>query len=867
MSRASKRVYEAKTAYPDRTKNEEKSFTEVNVPIKKLDTALLLLSSQEECVLLTVFSHITDFARREDANVLDLRAHRLLEILLEKELFINSENTMIRRFALFLLTALLEKTDMATYEPQQADQILDLACKFYLKETDDFCIEYLTYILNVCLKDPQMAHGILEATEFLEKFKIVFINSENPDTVLNSIEALHRMLLVQSADQMLEFTTQPDFPIDRIICEVTNEFQEIRKAALKTLKTLLADTGDNSVFEPLHRCFFVLQQLVKAFCENPQGPEAPDIIEVLATALRSEKMTKLFFEQNLFDLVVEQLRNHMDVMPLEMRCSIISIFAETAQYEQFLPRMHKAELTDMFLKCLMQNKPAPAAFVIQGLHRMSQFPDALRQIVAAYEEGAIRKLVSILMSPELPVKVREQAAEFIARLLEASFRETAAELQEQDIAVVLTAIITQGQPTLSIDLILSLLTIIESLAQNEEYRAILGDYSFLTEQLAQLLMRSYAHSILVNNIFRCLCTLIDEPLVRETLLANYIVSSIKRALKSLSNLVKTSVTNFILQTTRFNEFIDAYIDRGILEVLLEFQKHAFCVSTWGPAIESILSKCPTMKFAIRNSLTFTDITAGKDFYVSRRKFEDFRNFQDILRNDCSPLDSVLVVNFDRPRPDENDVIPVPVRCLTLITDTPGDQSWVYCKRPGDPFLPQYLEALNQTLAIHGLVENPERIRRSIDFDNVAKRAKLVAQAVYAVMNDNLKILDLNSTEECCRNTVKCHLQDLTHVLHTNFVPLGMVRSGCQFERAILFKGLADQIGLPCTLERSVDGRMLFNEVPLPLEQDKDVHCDKKTLKFMPWRMLRPTHVVDLMYNVGELYPMQSRQALQYLRLY
>lgn len=78
--------------------------------------------------------------------------------------------------------------------------------------------------------------------------------------------------------------------------------------------------------------------------------------------------------------------------------------------------------------------------------------------------------------------------------------------------------------------------------------------------------RSYAHSILVNNIFRCLCTLIDEEPVREILLDNFIVSSIKRALKSLSNLVKTAVTNFILQTTRFNEFIDAYIDRGILEV-------------------------------------------------------------------------------------------------------------------------------------------------------------------------------------------------------------------------------------------------------------------------------------------------------------
>lgn len=488
MSRISKRVYEAKSTYPDRTKSEEKSFTEVSVPIKKLDTALLLLSSKEECVLLTIFSHITDFARRQDVNVLELKAHRLLELLLEKDLFIASENTMIRRFALYLLTALLDNTDMSTYEPEQADQILELACRFYMKEVDDFCIEYLTYILNVCLKDPQMAHGIVEATEFLEKFKLVFISSENPDTVFNSIEALHRMLLVQSADQMLDFTTQPDFPVDRIICEVTNEFQEIRKAALKTLKTLLADTGDDSVFEALHRCYFVLEQLVKVFCESPQGPEAADVIEVLATALRSEKMTKLFFEQNLFDQVVEQVRNHMDLMPLEMRCTIISIFAETAQYEQFLPRMHKAEIADMFLTCLMQNKPAPAAYVIQGLHRMSHHPEALRRIVAAYQEGAIRKLVAILMSPDVAIKAREQAGEFLSRLLVAAFRETAAQLQEQDIAVVLTAVIAQGQPTLSIDLILLLLTIIESLAQKEEYRTILGEYSSLTEQLAQLLM-------------------------------------------------------------------------------------------------------------------------------------------------------------------------------------------------------------------------------------------------------------------------------------------------------------------------------------------------------------------------------------------
>lgn len=171
------------------------------------------------------------------------------------------------------------------------------------------------------------------------------------------------------------------------------------------------------------------------------------------------------------------------------------------------------------------------------------------------------------------------------------------------------------------------------------------------------------------------------------------------------------------------------------------------------------------------------------------------------------------------------------------------------------------------MQLNGLVENPDRIRRSIDFDNVAKRSKIIAEAINGVMNEDIKILDLNTTEECSRQTVRCHMEELRKIYHTNFIPLGMVTSGCQFERALLFKCLADQIGLPSTLQRSIDGRMLYNEVPLPLELEEDIHCDEKTLKFMPWRMLRPTHIVDLMYNIGELYPMQSRQALQYLRLY
>ncbi|EDW59970.1 armadillo repeat-containing protein 3 [Drosophila virilis] len=866
MASGTKRVYEARSKYPDRTKNIENSFAPLTVVIKSLETGILLLSSKEEPVLQVVLSHLAEFARKQDENIVELKKQQLLEVLIEKGIYMYAENVIIRRFALFHITLVLDNTELGEYETEKIAQLLDVCFRFYLKESDEFCIEYLTYIVNLCLRDPKVAQNVLENIEFLEKFKNIFINSDNPDTVLNSIEALHKILQVQSAEEMLEFTTLPGFPVDRIICELTNEFLEIRLAAIKVLKTLLADTSDESVFEPVHRCFFVLQQLVKAFCANPRAPDALGIIEVMATALRSEKMTKLFFEQNLFDQMVEHLKEDMDFLPAEVVCTIISIFAEAAKYERYLPRIHNANITQMLLKCLLNSKPEPAPFVIMGLNRMIAHPEALRTIVAEYENGALSRLVSLVRSPDVSIKTREQAAEFIGSLLISSFRSTSEKLMEINISEALAITLRQGLPELSIDLILSLLAIIESLAANDEYRTTMGEYTPLAEQIAQLLMRSYAHSILVHNIFRCLCTIIDEAPVREVLLSNYIVSSIKRALKSLSNLVKTAVTNFILQTTRFNCFVDAYIDRGILEVLMLFQKHAFCVSTWGPAIESILSKCPTMKFCIRNCLSFTDITAGKDFYVSKRKFEDFRCFQNILRHDCSPLEPVLVVNFDRPSVDADDVICVPSHCLHDV-DIAGDQKWAYCKRPADTKLPEFLEALNETLALHGLVENPDRIRRSIDFENVAKRSKIIAEAVNSVMSEDIKILDLNTTEECSRHAVRCHLESLRHIFHTNFIPLGEVRSGCQFERAILFKCFADQIGLPCTLQRSVDGRMLYNEVPLPLEMEKDIHCDKKTLKFMPWRMLRPTHIVDLMYNIGELYPMQCRQALQYLRLY
>lgn len=276
-----------------------------------------------------------------------------------------------------------------------------------------------------------------------------------------------------------------------------------------------------------------------------------------------------------------------------------------------------------------------------------------------------------------------------------------------------------------------------------------------------------------------------------------------------------------------------------------------------------------MKFCIRNSLEFVDVTIGQDFMVSKRKFTDFRTFQCILKEEVSPLQPVIVMNFNRPENPEDLVVKVPKGCSNSSGPSSrlSENEWCYCRSPGDAFLPKYLQEVNNIFAAQKLNTNPLKIQQSIDFENLARRAQVIARVVEQMLGRDLKLSDLNATEECSSLTVDSHLKELCMELHCSFIPLGRIRTGCKFERAILFKGLADQVGLPCTLQRSVDGRVLFNEIPLPLAIDDDNKCDRKSLSFITWRMLRPTHVVDLMYNVGELYPLQSRQALQYLRLF
>ncbi|XP_013108133.2 uncharacterized protein LOC106087588 [Stomoxys calcitrans] len=871
MSKTTKKLLVSSVnEYVDRRLDENENIPQLTVNLESIKSMLLLLDSEEEIALIAVLRHLTEYLRKSDENVATLKKHQLWELMLHKEFYRDSSHAIVRRFSLYLMANMVESMNiLQDMKTEKTLQIIDVCLQYYEREDDNFCLEYLTVIINKCLQDPQVALRVLNHMNFTKKFTRTIASSNNPDEILNSLQILEQILKVKCVKELEEFISQPYFPELRILCELTSEFENIRRAALKVTKLLVLDMSQTNPLRMEPRMSYLWEQLTTLFCDTSENTGTELVASVMAAALRNEAMAHLFFEQNHF----ARLLDVVSTLHLPDVCPALLVFSEAASYEKFIPRLADSAVVEQLLSCLLADyvKGPTGCQYLQGLNRMMKSCQAANKIVDAYERGVINKLLDLVKNQSLDVKIREQSTDLLLNLLKFSFYKTGVALMFKSVkfSEILSTVFEEGVSSQSTDLLFSLLSVVEELASNDDYRQELCEDHKLIENMGMLLMNSFSTAILVGNIFRCLCLLVDEASARYALLQTYIIPSIKRALKSLSNLVKASVTNFVIQTTRFPEFLNEYLDQGVLEVLILQQKHAFCVPTWNTAIESILSKTPTMKFCIRNHLGFTDLTTGHDFFVSKKKFNDFRTFQANLKNDVSPLDPVLVVNFERSITPEESIIKIPIDCFVpeecqVASNT---EEWCYCRTPGDAYLPMYLKEVYNQLDASGLTRNSEQSQNSIDFENINRRVKIIARVVAKALANDLQSYDLNSSEECSQHIVKCHLKALAKELHCSFIPLGLVRSGCHFERAVLFKALADQVGLPCTLQRSVDGRVLFNEVPMPLEMALDVHCDPNTMKYMPWRMLRPTHIVDLMHNVGELHPLQSRQALQYLRLY
>ncbi|KAK1806781.1 hypothetical protein P4O66_004808, partial [Electrophorus voltai] len=97
-----------------------------------------------------------------------------------------------------------------------------------------------------------------------------------------------------------------------------------------------------------------------------------------------------------------------------------------------------------------------------------------------------------------------------------------------------------------------------------------------------------------------------------------------------------------------------------------------------------------------------------------------------------------------------------------------------------------------------------------------------------------------------------HISELKFEVQSNIIPIGKVKKGTYYHRALLYKALADRIGVCCSLVRGSYSRA-WNEVVLT-----DTPTDTPTFYPKP-----KSYIVDLMHNPGSLLKCGTPAAVQY----
>ncbi|CAM9411871.1 unnamed protein product [Lampetra planeri] len=113
-----------------------------------------------------------------------------------------------------------------------------------------------------------------------------------------------------------------------------------------------------------------------------------------------------------------------------------------------------------------------------------------------------------------------------------------------------------------------------------------------------------------------------------------------------------------------------------------------------------------------------------------------------------------------------------------------------------------------------------------------------------------------------------HVSQLKNELQSNLIPLGRIQRGVQPHRALLFKVVADRLGVPCSLVRGPYNHA-WNELLLPPAPPQPATpADGLSHPASNGPLLLPPqlHVVDLIHNVGALLHADSAEASNYTHL-
>ncbi|XP_077951956.1 armadillo repeat-containing protein 3 isoform X4 [Gasterosteus aculeatus] len=658
---------------------------------------------------------------------------------------------------------------------------------------------------------------------------IRLLSSPDPDVMKNSLETIFN--LVQDHQSRLAVHELGGIP--PLLDLLKSDFPVIQQVALKTLQNVTVDKESCNILRE-EQGFEKLMDILSNTEFNDLHAEALTV--VLNCINDSESLQVIHRGGGLMRLMEFVLTRNMP----EIQSNAVRCITRAAQSSENRKLLHEQNVEKVLVELLSVgdvsvNTAACGAVFAMSFHLASK--DSFRDL------GGIPEVVRLLSNDSLAL--REAATEALSNLTHgnqlnafAVYEAGGGEILVQQLYGSCPSTVANSAATLG------------NMAGQEVVRCSVLSHGAIRALVEPL--KSTDTQVLVNAT-RCVAVLAHEKEARAELLR-------AGGLQPLVNLLRTDqkevLHNACLAINVCSSDLPAAVEMckfGALERLQQINQSATRGSSFSRLARiSLLNSNLSVKYSLTGHLAVTDLIsdgfydagkppAGQSILTLKELSEQPVNEQRpiIVINTAKAvtLDVREVRNSNQSEPDtsskggsrttrkkkednkqkEEDQ-----------TETPKGKPW---KMMDDVFLQVLLKEAKESI-----------IPLSDEREQCAALARLVSEAMGGAVE----------MEKLHKVPWLLHLSELKFLLQSNVIPIGLINRGIYCHRALLFKCLADRIGMSCTLVRGEYNRA-WNEVLLFNGNPSRNQRSSKPCRY----------IVDLMHQPGSLLKASTPAALQY----
>ncbi|XP_061614548.1 armadillo repeat-containing protein 3-like isoform X2 [Phyllopteryx taeniolatus] len=693
----------------------KETFEPLRVDVKTTATAVLLLSSPEEDIVVTACEAIFEFAE-EDANKVYLMELGALQRLTQ---LIAHTNELVRRNAFMILGTVASHSAVGN-ALQQMDVIAPIIDKLSL---DDSVIqEYGTLCLSYLSLAPSCKVQIFDNKGLPALIKL--LSSSEPDVQKNSLETIYNLI---------------------------QDFCDLHVEALQVLVNCASDS-DN---------FHLVRN----------GGGLTTLLELVVTRKLSETGSPVKCNTN------------------EVQSRAVECISTAAQNSDNHKVLHDFKVEEILVDLLSGNSDCVKTFVCQAMAGMSSFLSSKERF---RDLGGLPALTRLLSSGNL--LVRGEAIQALANLT-AGHKQNSMTIYEEGGHKILVQRLRDSCPRIAANAA----AILCRIAGEEAIRCdvlSLGAIPALVEPL-----RSTDSQVLINATL-CICELAFDASARAELQSAGGLEPLVNLLRSTHMEVLRSACMAISVCAKDEPTSMEMCKFGALEMLNEINQADNSKSRFSEfALNSLMQSSPSLKYALTDHLASTDILTDGFYDAGKLCFgQKVLTLAELSMEPVNQRLPIVVVNA---------AIEVFLHQKSV---EEGYQTERYWKVINDVALRFLVKEVKESIAL---------------LNDEQEQYVALARQVSDVMGGAIEKEDLHTFGwllHIC--LLKCKVQ-------CNVVPIGMISKGFYCHRALLFKYLADCIGLSCTLVRG-DYNRAWNEVLLRNEHSSQ-----------PRR-----YIVDLMHQPG-----------------